>query len=262
MRVQQKYAGGVVNRVVEYLQEEIGERIKTAAPGDAFFELDPDAKPEQTIMSAGQRLLQDPGNGYRIVAAMPVPVFVTTNWTRLLEQALEAQTPKKRPKTVYFPWNSGGDWPEWIYNEEPTVTEPLVYHLFGRLDDPDSLVLTEDDYFEWLTAWVANLNDKTKVPDLLKKRLIGRSLLFLGYQLDDWEFRAVFQAINSIPKSQELLRKNKHVGVQLSPGCQQVQPEAAQDYLESYFGNRQVSIYWADTQKFLGEYRERMRMQT
>lgn len=262
LRVQQKYAGNVVNRVVEYLREEIDERIKGAAQDDVFFELDPDAKPEQTIIKAGERLLQNPESAYRVAAAMPVPVFVTTNWTLLLEQALKAQTPEKRPKTVYFPWNSAGDWPETIYNDEPTVTEPLVYHLFGRLDDPDSLVLTEDDYFEWLTAWVANLHDKTKVPDLLKKRLIGRSLLFLGYHLDDWEFRAVFQAINSIPKSQELLPKNKHVGVQLSPGCQEVQPEAAQEYLESYFGNHQVSIYWADTKKFLDEYRRRMRMQT
>jgi hypothetical protein len=52
------------------------------------------------------------------------------------------------------------------------------------------------------------------------------------------------------------------VGVQLVPGTQVTEPETAQNYLESYFGNDKVSIYWSDTRKFLDEYRRRTGMKT
>ena len=214
-------------------------------------------------MHAGRCLLADPGDVYRTVAAMPVSVFVTTNWTPLLEQALQARTPGKEPRTLYFPWNDRAEWPEpgsLGSLEEPTVEKPLVYHLFGKMDDPDSLVITEDDYFEWLTAWVARRN---LVPEVIGKRLTNRSLLFLGHRMDDWEFRVVFQGIKSFPASRNLLSRNRHVGVQLNPGGQMTEPKAAQDYLESYFGgSERFSIYWADTRKFLDEYRKQTGMTT
>ena len=34
----------------------------------------------------------------------------------------------------------------WIAVSRPSVERPLVYHLFGINDEPDSLVLTEEDY--------------------------------------------------------------------------------------------------------------------
>ena len=262
LRVEQKVEGAVVNRMAEYLQEEICERISHALPGDPFYGLDPDTSPTDAIMHAGRRLLADEGDVYRTVAAMPVSVFVTTNWTLLLEQAMQARTPKKEPRTLYFPWNDRAEWPEptLAAAEEPTEERPLVYHLFGRMEDPDSLVITEDDYFEWLTAWVGS---REFIPEVVGKRLTNRSLLFLGHRLDDWDFRVVFQGLKSFPASRRgLLGRNRHVGVQLNPGSQVTEPKAAQDYLESYFGNEKISIYWADTRRFLDEYRRRTGMTT
>jgi hypothetical protein len=126
------------------------------------------------------------------------------------------------------------------------------------MDDPDSLVLTEDDYFEWLTAWITR---EKLIPPVVKKRLVNRSLLFLGHRLDDWEFRVVFQGIKSFSGS-DSLKNNKHVGVQLVPGRQMTEPDVAQNYLESYFGDDMVSIYWSDTKKFLDEYRKQTGMKT
>jgi hypothetical protein len=262
LRVEQKFPGAVPTRMAEYLQEEISERITAAAnePNDPFHGLDPAMPPQSAIMNAGRRLLdRDPGDAHRTVAGMPVPVFVTTNGTLLLEQALEARTPRRVPKTAYFPWNDRAEWPEPLAALTPTVAEPLVYHLFGRMEDPDSLVITEDDYFEWLTAWIAK---QSLIPEVVAKRLTNRSLLFLGYRLDDWEFRVVFQSIKSFPSSGYQLPRNKHVGVQLSPGLREIEPEAAQDYLESYLGNDKVAIYWSETRRFLDEYRTRTGMGT
>jgi hypothetical protein len=250
--------GEVLNKLDEYLKEEISERVARADPEDAFYGLDP-ADPKDAMMKAGRFLLRDPGNAYRTVAAMPVPVFITTNWTTLLEQALRARRPPKNPTTLYFPWTKRTKWPRLPDAlEEPTVEEPLVYHLCGGLDDLVSLVLTEDDYFEWLTAWITR---QKLVPDDVKMALMNRSLLFLGHRLDDWEFKIVFQAILSYEGSKNL-SENQHVGVQLNPGSQLVEPEAAQKYLESYFGINSISVYWAETRRFLDEYRERTGMAT
>ena len=259
LRVEQKVRGAVVDRMAEYLQNEISERIDQAVPGGPFYRLDRANRPEVTIMQAGRRMLDEPDDVYRTVAAMPADVFVTTNWTPLLEQALEARTPKRVPTPLYFPWNNRTQWPDPSLLETPTVDRPLVYHLFGRMEDLDSLVITEDDYFEWLTAWV---DKRELVPDIVKLRLVNRSLLFLGHRLDDWEFRVVFQGIKSFPASSETLREHRHVGVQLDPGHQLIEPHAAQDYLESQLGNDKVSIYWSDTRRFLGEYRQRTGMTT
>ncbi len=139
------------------------------------------------------------------------------------------------------------------------MEQPLVYHLFGRMEDPNSLVLTEDDYFEWLTAWIAR---QQLVPEVVAKQLTNRSLLFLGYRLDDWEFKAVLQGIKSFPASRSLLGRNTHVVVHDNPGRQMVEPESAQDYLESYLGSDKISIYWSETRTFLNEYRRRTAMTT
>jgi hypothetical protein len=260
LRVQAQAPTAVANHMAVYLQEEIAGRIQAAArkPADPFHGLAPDAEPEDSIMEAGRRLLEtDPGNAYRVVATIPAPLFVTTNWTPLLEQALRRAG--REPTTMYFPWTDRGMWPDQEVPGKPTKEHPLVYHLFGRAEDPYSLVLSEDDYFEWLTAWVAK---QGLVPTAVRKYLVNRDLLFLGYRLDDWEFRTVFQGIKSIPSSDTLLAQHKHVGVQVDPGVHDVEPEAAQDYLESYFKSANVGIYWADTRKFLDEYRRRLGIAT
>lgn len=258
LQVQQRAPGAIGMRVAEYLKQEIEQRVHNAKdlPDDPFHGVDGSEDPQDAILAAGARLLErDEGYAYRVVAGMPVPIYITTNWTPLLQQALAACTPPRTPVTAHFEWNDRANWAKRPPRSlKPTVEHPLVYHLFGSMDDPDSLVLTEDDYFEWLVAWVAR---RTTVPDAVQKRLTSRPLMFLGYNLDDWDFKVVFQSIKSYPASGQLLRRNAHVGVQLTPGSRDVEPEAAQEYLESYLDSDNVGIYWSDTRKFLDEFRQR-----
>ena len=80
-----------------------------------------------------------------------------------------------------------------IYNEEPdyrpSAERPLVYHLFGRLSVPKSVVLTEDDYFDFLIGVTTN-NDL--IPAVVRRALADTALLFLGFNLDEWDFRVLF----------------------------------------------------------------------
>ena len=74
----------------------------------------------------------------------------------------------------------------------PTPANPLVYHLHGRLALPESLVLTEDDYLDFL---VAIARDTALLPHQIQRALAGTSLLFVGYRLADWDFRVIHRGL-------------------------------------------------------------------
>jgi hypothetical protein len=198
---------------------------------------------------------------YKILAALKLPVYITTSWTSLLEDAIE-EARGERPDIRTFGWHLTR---EDVYDEpEPTREKPLVYHLFGTFDDPDSLVITEDDYFAWLTQWIKRVDKDESIPGPVRDSLTNTSLMFLGYGLDDWEFRVLFQSIKSFEGSR--LRRKVHIGVQVSPDSNlAIEPEATQEYLESYFGKEervQVSIYWGTPGRFLKDLSKRMQRQS
>jgi hypothetical protein len=254
-------AGDVRAQLLEHLNTEIARRQRRAEPGHHFHDLSSNGqRPEDAIREVGRRLrADDPGDPYNVAAALPVNVYVTTTWTDLLQDALRDVDPPREPVTMAFAWHKRTD-PEALQNyEEPTIERPLVYHLFGRLEDRWSLVLTEDDYFAWYSAWLQRRGKE--VPEVVKSAFVERALLLLGFQLDDWDFKVLFNGIKSFEGS-ERRRENQHVGVQLSPENQLIEPDAAQDYLESYFGDDKVNIFWGTTPTFLKEFCARMGLAT
>ncbi len=246
------------------LMNTIREHQKNALsvnPNDPVWNLpDPgvllrDNDPESAIRAIGQRQrIVDDGDPYNILAELETPVYVTTGWTDLLQDALAEHG--RQPITMWFPWNKQAAMKQTGRRDSPTVQRPLVYHLYGRLDNLESLVLSEDDYFVWLNAWA---NRGTNVPSLVYKALTARPLLFLGYRLDEWDFRVVFHSIKNLGGS-TAMGENQHVAVQLSRESQSIEPEAVQQYLESYFGEAKISIYWGSTRQFLLDLRDRIRL--
>jgi len=115
-------------------------------------------------------------------------------------------------------------------------------------------VLTEDDYFAWLTAWIGKRNLLPESLGELSKALSVRSLLFVGYQLREWDFQVLFQGIQSFG-GQGVLDDTLNIGVQLMPEVDVIEPEAAQRYLESAL--KQVNIFWSDTRTFMKELHSR-----
>jgi hypothetical protein len=254
----------VPGQLQKYLKSEMHERKLNARGSDPFVNVSESAidndPPETIIVNVGRDMrLNDAADPFRVVASMPVKVFVTTGWTDLLQAALRDTVTAKQPQTICFPWTSRVIWEHdgWIDPDEatpPTVQTPWVFHLFGRLEVPESLVLTEDDYFDWLSSWTTQKDLKQVVPAAVRSALSGSSLLFLGYHLDDWDFRVVFQSIKGFGMRK---RYNDHVGVQLRPESGLIEREAAQRYLESYFGEEKINIFWSDTRTFLDELRLR-----
>jgi len=95
---------------------------------------------------------------HRVLARLPLPLYITTDPSDLLERALI--TTGKAAKSELCRWNEYIEQLPSLYDAEPSYrpdpNQPLVYHLFGRFNKPDSLVLTEDDYFDFLMGVTRN----------------------------------------------------------------------------------------------------------
>jgi len=241
-----RYAPGMVaNELWNYLASELKNRYSEYFTAD---ELERNS-PEQLLATVGRaRRKADPTDAYGVIAEIRSPVFVTTAWSSLLEDAL---TDAGRPPDVQsFQWNVPPNERAEHAFTEPSPEAPLVYHMFGTLDDPESIVLSEDNYFAWMDAWIKR---RVEIPDVVATALTRRGLLFVGHRLDDWDFRFLFHGIKTF-EAKGQLRRNFHVGVQLDPQIQMTEPDAAQDYLEKLLGEDRVSVYWGSVEQFMDEF--------
>jgi hypothetical protein len=164
----------------------------------------------------------------------------------------------KDPQVVICPWNEYIEQSETIFEREidyrPTPQRPLVYHLFGRINEPDSIVLTEDDYFDFEIGVTTN---KDIIPLPVRRALADTALLFLGFQMDDWNFRVLFRTILA---QQGGGRRNRyaHIAVQIDPEEGRIlEPERARRYLESYFNKADISLYWGSAEDFIRDFKPR-----
>jgi hypothetical protein len=223
-------------------------------------ELAPATKPRlgKLLALVGDRLrTDDPADACRILAELPAAVYVTANFDPLLERALRAN--QRAPQQVMARWRHGKA-PQSAEEQciaEPTVQAPLVYHAFGAFGagGDDGLVLTEDDYFDYLIHTSA----AGLTPPEVESALVDNSLLFLGFRLTDWHFRVLFRLMMNLP-GRERLKQYCHVAVQLDPDAQTVADvEGTKAYLAEYFGKQaNIEIYWGSAEEFLRALRDEL----
>jgi hypothetical protein len=198
------------------------------------------------------RFRQGKEDSLRLLARLPLPVYVTTSYYDFLERALDAEG--KTPHTQVCFWSGRGlnARPEHRPNSnyEPTPTDPLVYHLFGLEDYPQTLVLSEDDFMNFLISVVEDTNTQHPiVPLKLRQALAESPLLLLGYQLRDWDFRVLFRFILRFRK-EELSPRG--MVIQLKPDKKRIGViEKALQYLSNYLDKKQFDVEWTDTESFI-----------
>jgi hypothetical protein len=188
---------------------------------------------------------------YQILASFKLPLYITTNVDNFMLEALANHGVK--PRRVGLRWNLQEDASreKYVILPPPSSEEPVVLHLNGHDDDPEqrqNLVLSEDDF---LTHFVRISRDRNDVLPMNLLQLIAQnSFLFLGYRLEDWEFRIILQGLlQSIAKtgSSEL-----HVGVQME-SSDLLDSSEAMEYLTRYLGRFNIDIYWGKPQQFIAE---------
>jgi hypothetical protein len=189
---------------------------------------------------------------HRILARLPCPIYLTVNQDDLLSLALERAGKKPQTLICNFRQKASGQEPH-----RPTIGEPLVFHILGHFEDDESLVLTQDDYFDFL---IGVSRDK-HVPKKIDSATVRTGVLFLGFELDDWSFRVLFRRLKSLG-GQDFLADNAHVMVQIEPGEEgHIDPVRAKKYLAEYFTDQRLSktsIYWGSARDFLRELGKRL----
>lgn len=201
-----------------------------------------------------------PDEPHGALADLGLPVYITTNYDGLMTGALKDR--EKDPQRELCAWN------KLVHETQPSVlatgfkptpANPLVYHLHGHHDVPQSMVLTEDDYLAFLVE-ISTDNSNRMLPPAIRNALASTSLLFVGYSLSDWDFRVLFRGLmGSLGRTLGMTS----IAVQLAPAVDDATDEQraiVQGYLNSYFEQMQtikVRLYWGDVRDFARELHDR-----
>jgi len=187
------------------------------------------------------------------LAKLELPIYITTSHYDFMERAIldNGRTPRtqicfwsKEPLTI-DPLHKTD--PDFV----PSSETPLVYHLFGLETYPESMVLNEDDYLDFLAAISRDeLQSERILPTYLPKALRQSSIILLGYRFRDWDFRVMFRwLINATSSSSEEF----NLAIQLeTPGQnQKASMEKIREYLEKYFDESDFELKWDSAHNFV-----------
>lgn len=236
------------------------ERVAQFLAVDRYV-LFPKQEVQNSLQTASAPDFTIPNEPHGVLADLPLPLYMTSNYDNFLTQAIRIRTPMQRePRQCLCVWNKHITEEESNYDPgwEPHPGKPLVFHLHGAAKVPASLVVTEDDYMEF----VVNLSRQNpSLPSKIEGRIAKGSLLFLGYKLTDWDFRTIFRIMVQYLRSN--LGMGVHVAVQLAPWGnvtseqEKERIKRAEKYLASYFQPLKVSLYLGTCQEFAADLKKR-----
>lgn len=231
---------------------------------------DPAADLRVKLVAAWQEYQRDrPHEPHRYLAGMrQIKTIITTNPDDLLEEALKAAS--RPPNVILCRWDGSADDvpPETeLFSGplKPTEDRPYSYQLFGHLSDPDTLLVTEDDYFRFLTAVTRKQAQKKDVrrvddlmDDLLRGTLASSALIFLGFRLTDWDFRTLFRLLMD-QSGGNIRAKFTHIAVQIDPedGTHN-EAVRSRNFIEKLFRelvsshrSGKIAVYWGGVEDFI-----------
>lgn len=169
----------------------------------------------------------EPGRLHRMLAEIKKPLMIiTTNYDTLLEQAFEE---RKRPfhliiyhgNKLWYREPDNKDFVEQVPRKIDINFEendaPVIYKMHGSVDienkDNDYFLITEEDYVDFLATQSKGIAIPQSLVDHLTQ---GDQLrfLFLGYGLQDWNFRVMLQRLRN--KAQRAMARSWALQVGLS----------------------------------------------
>jgi hypothetical protein len=192
---------------------------------------------------------------HNVLAGLQLPVYLTTNYDDLMGKALEAG-PAREVRRDFARWSRGLFARSSRFDEgwEPSVKEPVVFHLHGVLGEPSSMVATEDDYVDFLVNLSKDLanppthpKQKAILPLAVHRALTSNMLLFVGYGLADMNFRVI---LRSLVGSLDLTETVDGIAIQYSEG------DGAEllSYMRRYFRRSlRLNVYWCSADNFAAE---------
>jgi hypothetical protein len=218
------------------------------------FELFPKDEMQKYLQGLAAPDFGHENQAHAILAKLKLPLYITTNYDDFLFGAISHQ--KQLPTRELYRWNDllTGRKSALSADYKATPATPLVFHLHGHVGQPESMVLTEDDYLTFLL----NIRSETyPVPAVVKQAISESSLLILGYHPADWDFRVLIRGL--IQTTDPRLRRLS-VTVQFPQGDDELSQQALENYINTYLRqiDNNMRVYWGTSQAFLTELQQRM----
>jgi hypothetical protein len=216
--------------------------------------------------------LADEDDPHVVLANIKSAVYLTTNYDDFLFKAVKGRA---SANGVTDPQRDLCRWTETLFEQrrspfdaayDPTRKKPVIYHLHGHADVPESIVITEDDYTDFIVNISSELSvskigkgKKERLPVAIRNTLRNNTLLFVGYHVADQNLRVILRLL-----SQKLGTADQrlNVAIQLSPTHDPADLRLAdhiQEYLEKrYAWSLRMQVYWGDAREFARELRKQM----
>lgn len=126
-----------------------------------------------------------PNDNHRILARLPIPVYWTTNYDRLIEKSLVDNNKKPDPK----------------YTKEHFVKtipkrDAVVYKMHGDIEHLHDVILTKDQYESYYETHPAFLST-------LAGDLTARTFLFVGYSFNDPNLQYILARVRVLYKDHQ-----------------------------------------------------------
>ncbi len=202
---------------------------------------------------------QNNNSALSLLAQMPFSIYLTTSPFQYIEEALQAAGKNNYTSKHYHWYESQVKNNKIEIGYEPSVDQPLVYHLQGVEKDPLSVVLTEEDYFEFHRRLANDLENRfqsdNRLPPEIMTLLGNNALILLGYNLYDWSFRSFFRG----PFKEILNQRMNSVAAQFPPLNDPGKDAIVEKFLKKYFSDARFDLYWGSVQKFAEDLLEKLR---
>jgi CHAT domain/SIR2-like domain len=207
---------------------------------------------------AARHFAGDPDEPHGILADLPLSTYVTTNYDPFLAAALRRAG--KRPLVERYPLRvvDLAEIPDTYKDLQSSPQEPLVFHMYGTDDRPASLVLTEDDYFDFVRATASYPSSiPMGLPRALKAKLSKAMLIFLGYDVRRLDCRVLLRGV--VNPLNDPFQRDRIAVFQIDPQDAEAPKESElRDYIRGCCEKVRIKVYYGTVRDFLGELRKRL----
>ncbi|HKQ04644.1 MAG TPA: SIR2 family protein [Blastocatellia bacterium] len=145
---------------------------------------------------------REPSEILQKLADLEFPIVITTNYDQLYEQALDKKAEQEKAagkpatqyrRSVYNP-NTQNKTKTVDCLRNPDFKQPYILKIHGDVDKPESIVLTDEDYIQF----VLRMSDKHPYHPFgnnILAHLMKWPTLFIGYSLVDYNLRLLFKTL-------------------------------------------------------------------
>ncbi len=146
---------------------------------------------------------------FQQLAKLPLRFIVNTNPHLYMGEAYDDENKFGAVTEYYHYGNPTHNSKVNIDVDQINIDSPLIYNLFGTIENPESMIVTESDQLAFLDAILQREKTATIPPSIaihftsVEKETFDKTFVFLGFDFNQWHLRLLMHMINRYQKQKE-----------------------------------------------------------